>query len=252
MKTLRQVLSLGFLFVSFSVLAQDTLYFNDDGDKVLFKSKATYYQTLVKENIGSNKLIERQFYTNGQLKQEVYFLDMSKKKREGTQRNWFKSGQLKCSLDYVDNKLNGNVVTYWENGQLRRKDVFENDVFKSGVCYNSEGVQTEHTEYFHQAEFPGGINSLMEYIKSNVRYPAAAAEKGISGRVVVKFVVLKDGTVSKISIKSTVSPELNAQALSVVQGMPKWTPGILDGEPIDFWYTLPIVYKLDQQNLPGN
>lgn len=248
MKYPRYILSIGFLFLSLSMMAQDTLYFVKDGLKTGIRSKATYYQTQVNENNRSKKMIERQYYMTDQLKQETFYSDATKKKKEGTQKSWNPSGQLKSSVDYVDNKMHGNILTYWDNGQLKRRDVFENGLFKSGVCYNTEGVQTDHTEFYRMAEFPGGEKALVQFIKDNVRYPSVAAEQGTSGRVVVKFVILKDGNVSKIAIKTSVSPELDAQAISVVEKMPKWSPAIYDGETIDFWYILPIVYKLDERS----
>ncbi len=244
MKIIRYLLCIGFLCLSICSFAQDTLYFYKDGSKAVIRSKAAYYQTLVKENIQSNKLIERKYFMTNQLKEETYYLDLTKKKKEGTQRSWNENGQLKSAVDFVDNKLHGNVMTYWDNGQLKRHDLFQNDLFQSGVCYTAEGVETTHTEYYRRAEFPGGDKALMQFIRDNVRYPMAAAEQGVSGRVVVQFVILKDGSVSKVSIKTGVTPELNAQAISVVKAMPKWTPGIYDGEPFDFWYVLPIVYNL--------
>lgn len=223
---------------------QDTIFYNTHDDKVKTRIQADYYQLLVKENISSKRLIERSYYMNGQMKEEIYYLDLSKKKKEGTQRFWFRNGQLKSAADYIDNKIHGNVLTYWQNGQLKRKDTFENNKFVSGACYDSIGNQIEHFEFLVFPSFPGGEKMLLEFMRNNLRFPSMAAENGIQGKVVVKFVVTKNGIPTKIGIKTSVDKALDKEAMRVVQSMPKWTPCYFDGEPLDFWYLLPVVFKM--------
>jgi protein TonB len=75
-------------------------------------------------------------------------------------------------------------------------------------------------------EFPGGMAKLMEYLSQNVRYPALAMQQRVQGRVVVEFVVNKDGSISDESILRSVHPLLNEEALRLVKNMPKWSPGM--------------------------
>lgn len=252
MKTLRHFVTIGLFFFPLIAFAQDTIYYNFDGEKVDTKLKAAYYQTLVKENVRSNKLLERQYYMSGQPKKETYYLELNKKIKDGTQKIWYNNGQLKSAVDYVDNKYQGNVLTYWENGQLKRKDTFENDKFLSGACYDSIGNHIQHFEFLVFPTFPGGDKMLLEYLKKNIRYPSLALEHGIYGRVVIKFVVAKDGTPTKFGIKTSVDRDLDMEAMRVVRAMPKWTPCYYDGEPLDFWYLLPIVFKeMDSYQVPS-
>lgn len=180
---------------------------------------------------------------SGQLKKETYYLDLNRKIKDGTQKIWYNNGQLKSAVDYVDNKWQGTVLTYWENGQLKRKDTFENNKFVAGACYNADGTTKKHFDYIVLPTFPGGVNMLIQYLRKTIIYPRDAVVMGIEGMVLVDFIVLKDGTVSKIGIKSGISPELDQEAIRVVKSMPKWSPGNEDGEPIDCWFTLPIMYK---------
>lgn len=92
-------------------------------------------------------------------------------------------------------------------------------------------------------EFPGGMDSLMSFVAKNVNYPEEAQEKGISGRVMVKFVVEKDGSVNDVQVVRGVAPTIDAEAVRVVQAMPKWKPGMQKGEPVRVSYTLPLVFK---------
>ena len=93
-------------------------------------------------------------------------------------------------------------------------------------------------------EFPGGMHALMKYVSENVKYPTAAQEKGVSGRVIVQFVVLEDGTISQEQIARGVDEHLDAEALRVVKAMPKWTPGTVDGKPVKVRFTVPVMFRL--------
>jgi len=244
MKKFRKIVT--FILVLFPILAnaQDTLFYNSKDEKVKAMAQADYYQTLVKESIDSKKLIERSYYRNGQQREEIYYLDFSQKKKEGTQRFWFRNGQLKLSVDYVDNKLHGNVWTYWQNGQIKRRDTFENNQFVTGFCYDSIGNKIEHFDFVVLPTFPGGEKMLLEFLKHNIHYPSYDAEFGIQGKVVVKFVVSKDGTPTKIGIKTSVDRDLDKEALRVVRAMPKWSPCLYDGEPYDSWFILPVIFRM--------
>ena len=98
-------------------------------------------------------------------------------------------------------------------------------------------------------EFPGGQAALLKFINENLRYPATAIENGIQGRVVVQFVVKKDGSVNdNIMIVRGVDPALDQEAIRVCKTLPKFIPGKRrdNGEPINAWITLPITFKLDE------
>jgi TonB family protein len=93
-------------------------------------------------------------------------------------------------------------------------------------------------------EFPGGEMALRQYIANNIEYPKAAQENGIQGKVYVTFVVSKDGSVANARIARGVDPTLDKEALRVVNGLPKWTPGKQRGEKVNVSYTVPINFAL--------
>lgn len=93
-------------------------------------------------------------------------------------------------------------------------------------------------------QFPGGQSELMGYIGKNVKYPQKAIEKKISGRVVVSFVVGKDGTLRDFKVVRAVHPELDAEALRVIKSMPKWNPGRQRGKNVAVKYTIPVNFSL--------
>lgn len=94
-----------------------------------------------------------------------------------------------------------------------------------------------------QPSFPGGQGAMFSWLSQNIRYPAAAQRNGIQGRVMVSFVVEKNGSVSDVRVLKSVDPLLDNEAVRVVKAMPKWSPGKLNGQAVRVKYTLPISFK---------
>ena len=94
-------------------------------------------------------------------------------------------------------------------------------------------------------EFPGGMSALMQYFRKNMRYPEAAKKRGTQGRVVVRFVVGKDGSVRNPKVLRPVDEELDAEAIRLVKAMPKWKPGMEGGQAVDAKFTVPVKFSLD-------
>lgn len=93
-------------------------------------------------------------------------------------------------------------------------------------------------------QFPGGEAELLKYIASHIKYPTMAAENNIQGRVVVKFVVGKDGRVGDVVVVRGKDPDLDKEAVRVVKTLPNFIPGKMNGQAVSVWYTLPINFKL--------
>ncbi len=92
--------------------------------------------------------------------------------------------------------------------------------------------------------FPGGNAALLKYIADSTHYPKDAKISGIQGKVITRFMVGKDGTVSDVSILKGVSASLDIEAVRVVSTLPKFTPGKLKGTNVPVWYAIPIEFKL--------
>ena len=93
--------------------------------------------------------------------------------------------------------------------------------------------------------FPGGISGLRTYLNQNIRYPAEAQETCAQGRVVVSFVVGKDGHISDVTVLRSVDPSLDKEAVRVIRNMPRWTPGKQGGEPVKVRYNVPVSFRLN-------
>ena len=92
--------------------------------------------------------------------------------------------------------------------------------------------------------FPGGDRKLMEYLASSIQYPPECKESCIQGRVIVTFVVERDGSISNAKVAKSLDPQLDAEALRVVNAMPKWIPGRQNGVTVAVKYTIPVTFRL--------
>ena len=94
-------------------------------------------------------------------------------------------------------------------------------------------------------QFPGGQIAMLQYLMKNIKYPEQAMKEGIQGRVTVRFIVEKDGSISDVKPVLSVHPLLNKEAVRVVESMPKWTPGKQNGKPVRVRFNVPVMFKLN-------
>ena len=99
-------------------------------------------------------------------------------------------------------------------------------------------------------QFPGGAPKLLEYLSENIRYPKEAMEADKQGRVIATFVVREDGSISDARVVKSVDPQLDEEALRVINAMPNWEPGRQNGEPVAVKYTVPITFRLEGKETP--
>ena len=113
------------------------------------------------------------------------------------------------------------------------------------VMAAEEGDEGEVFQVVEQMpEFPGGMDKLMEYLSKNIKYPSIAQENNIQGRVIVEFVVNKDGSIVEPKVMRSVDTSLDNEAMRVIKSMPKWTPGKQRGKAVRVRYTVPVLFRL--------
>lgn len=128
-----------------------------------------------------------------------------------------------------------------QNGQNKPEPVRSKPLYKpQPVNRNSVYDVVEQ-----MPSFPGGISGLRTYLNQNIRYPAEAQETCAQGRVVVSFVVGKDGHISDVTVLRSVDPSLDKEAVRVIRNMPRWTPGKQGGEPVRVRYNVPVSFRLN-------
>lgn len=123
--------------------------------------------------------------------------------------------------------------------QQKKQDTKEQQIVKKDISNDEVFMVVENPP-----EYPGGLQELMKFLGKNVKYPAEAAKANIQGRVIVEFVVMKDGSVANLAVKRSVHPLLDAEALRVLATMPKWKPGTQKGKAVNVKFTIPVTFGL--------
>ena len=138
---------------------------------------------------------------------------------------------------YVFKKGDNDIYSKKEQNEKESKSKEEQNESESNKIFNGDDVD-------QQPSFPGGTNALNTFILSNLKYPVWAQEKGIQGKVVVKFIVEKDGSISNVEVDRSVSTSLDNEAMRVVKAMPKWIPGQINGKAVKVECSHPFVFRL--------
>ena len=116
------------------------------------------------------------------------------------------------------------------------------------VIAQPEPPKEEENKVFDVVEqmpaFPGGPSALMSYLSKNIKYPVVAEENGVQGRVIVTFVVERDGSITDVRVAKSVDPSLDKEAQRVVRSMPNWIPGKQNGSAVRVKYTVPVTFRL--------
>ncbi len=141
-------------------------------------------------------------------------------------------------------KTNTAIGTF----DVKGNDEAEGEVLKAKEVIADEKPKEEETKVFdvveQMPEFPGGAAALMQWINSNIKYPAVAEENGIQGRVICTFVVERDGSVTEVKVARSVDAALDREAVRVLQKMPRWNPGKQNGSAVRVKYTVPVTFRL--------
>ena len=130
------------------------------------------------------------------------------------------------------------------------EECFEEEVHVDEINKSSDTSESTTTpnQVYQAAEqmpqFPGGEAALMKWLSDHIQYPPIAAENGVQGRVVLQFVVKKDGSIGEVKVARGKDPDLDREAVRVVRGLPKFIPGKMNGQAVNVWYTLPVTFRL--------
>ena len=134
-----------------------------------------------------------------------------------------------------------NTKEYVKNG---KKELVTATIKAKEVQKEEAGPEGAFDVVEKMPEFPGGSVELMKFLSTNLKYPASALKDSIQGRVVATFIVEKDGSTSNVMVVKHVSDDLDAEAVRVIELMPKWIPGMQKGEAVRVKYTVPVTFRL--------
>lgn len=227
-----------------NTFAQDTTYYDSKWKKLESSEGAEFYEIVSRDQNNSNKAMVKNYFISGEIYSEITYSNYTDEVKEGQEKYYYKNGQLKKESNYKSGEKDGNFSTYFQNGNLKRSDEYKDGTFISGKCFTSQGKDTSYYKYYVPAVFPGGSTAFNEFLASEIKYPKDSQKKRIEGRVVVCFEIKADGSSKFIRLIKTVSEELDAEAIRVIESMPKWTPASSDGVPVNSYYDMPFNFKL--------
>ena len=140
-----------------------------------------------------------------------------------------------------DDKIRKNEVETERREQVRLP---ENSAPRDKEDNPRDKEDKVFTNVEQMPKFPGGDAELYKFISNHLNYPVMSIEQGIQGKVVVQFVVAKDGSIGNVKVVRSVDRDLDNEAIRVCKKLPKFIPGRHDGQPVNVWYTLPVTFTL--------
>lgn len=150
------------------------------------------------------------------------------------------------SMDELNEKKDIQISIATVEGSNDKNAVDIAELKEHKVIVAEPEVEKPFVSVEQMPQFPGGDTELMKFIGNNLKYPTIAAENGIEGRVVIRFVVTKEGSVSDVQVVRSLDPSCDKEAVRVVKTMPKWVPGKQNGRNVPVYYTLPVLFKLQK------
>ncbi len=228
-------LLLGFLLMD--SFAQDTTWISRQKQIIPSRDSAVNYNVSFRNPEDSNRVKILLYTITDSLLIEVNLLS---DKRDGIFRK-YKLSKLYDERVYKEGVLHGYQKTFWEDGSLRRHDIYENGDWIEGKCYTRTGKDTSWFPFEVKASFPGGLSGLSKFLLKQLN-PDLYNPDNSNNEVSVEFDITEEGKLENIRIKKNAFPELEREAIRIVKKMPKWLPAQVEGIPIKSHYVLPIIY----------
>ena len=243
-KIMRYFLLLLFSSILFSASGQKRAYLDSRLNPAADSVNARYY--LVTKKLSPELSLKQLFLKNGRLVSEES-LDPRNNNRHGYWREWHaNTGQRRLEAHFISGRLDGSFKTYFENGQLRRDEMYKKGEMLSGKCFTKTGQDTTFYAFETPPVYPGGNPEFFSYLRTNLKKitrKESKAIKRILGRTVVTFIIENDGTITDARIVKGVNERIDQEVLKLINQMPRWQPGRQDGKPVKVLFTLPIRFN---------
>lgn len=205
-------------------------YFRSDGS---LEHEGTY--TSDKKNG-----IFKYYYPEGNVESEGKYIDDYK---EGIWTYYYNSGEKWLLRSFSLGEFHGESTTYYSNGKIKRLENFKFGNLKTGKCFSISGSDTTYYPFEEMPSFKSGLDEMMKYIQTNLKYPPDAMQHSAEGKVLITFTINSLGKIENAYVSKGIHPSLDYPALQVVTNMPDWIPGKRDGVPVSVKYTIPINFK---------
>jgi TonB family protein len=165
--------------------------------------------------------------------------------KHGSLMEWYPSGALKTRGAYLAGRLNGTLETFHANDKPMQVEEYHLDTLKKATSFDSLGTEIAHKPFFELPKYPKGDAAMYKFLSQTVRYPANARQMGAQETIFVSFSIDKTGKVTDVKSVKNKSPELGFESVRTIKALPKWSPALLDGKPIEMTYVMPITYGIE-------
>jgi TonB family protein len=238
-------LCIALFFLSFySAQGQDTIFYDYKWNKIKSSFGARYFEVTAKDSAGGSNRIVRKYKRPSMLLEETPYSDFDNKIIDGVYRKFYETGQLHLQIPYRSGKIHGELISYWGDGQLKRTDKFENGNFISGKILNTNKKELPYYPFIIEPTFNKKGMTAADYIAKKISYPEPARTSNQTGTVEVSCYVNEKGVLSNIQVLKGINPELDAEALRVIQEMPRWKPRYVDGIAEGSVVVIPVSFQL--------
>ena len=207
----------------------------------------TYYyengQVQAREEYDNNTLDGpyEEWYKDGTRKSSQILVDG---KLNGNARTWNEEGIAELDVQYNMGKLHGYFISYYSDGTMARKDLYDNDVLVEGKCFDHSGNKIDYFPYIIEPSYSGGVKALQKFIKKELKYPSRAYKNGIEGVVEISFTVDEQGRCINPTIISGERKDFNEEAIRLVSSFPRWIPGKIDDQNAPIEVRIPIEFTV--------
>lgn len=228
------------------------MYENGNGVEQDYAVAAQWYRKAAEKEVATAQNSLAYFYDEG-LGVEQSFIEAAKWYKKAADNN-----DASAQFNYADMLVNGIGVQrdliqgleYYKKAKANGVKQAASEITKTErLLLNSgaEGFETDDTFFSADVmpEYPGGNQAILEYLRSETKYPTICRENNIQGRVVVSFTINKDGSISDPQVVRGVHPALDDEGLRVILNMQAWKPGMINGKPVRVRYTIPINFRLN-------
>ena len=184
---------------------------------------------------------------------------------QGPHENYYDNGQRSVVGQYQDKERSGVWKIYTEDGQLAREVTYDSGEVVSSKSHPPVDQLKGQLSLFGFRKGPERLplftgcdtnlsyedhkacadRKMLEYVYGNIKYPARSRENDVEGMALIRFVIEKDGTVNDVDVYRGLNEDISREIRRIVEGMPKWHPGTVDGEPVRVLFTLPVKFRLE-------
>ncbi len=207
-----------------------------------------YQLLLIRKSVGDQLFSMANNFNYQSLKKRIRMMTMNKSSRWKTLRALAVVPVIALALlAFANTKSVAAVVVNQQSKVTPTSQVVKANAEAQVTDESAPQSKKVYRSVDQMPQFPGGEAGLMRYLQSNINYPANAAMNNIGGRVILQFVVEKDGHIGEVKVVRSIDPEIDAEAVRVVKSLPDFIPGRQDGEPVAVWYTIPVSFKVQSE-----